>query len=256
MYFFSIGKIISLFINLLNYFNLFFSIRILVILFHCSISILVYFNVFFPGMWSLEIFCSTLCSQFPKFNVFFSIGKIIKLFNIYFGLIQCVFSVLEIPTVGHLECLEQSIQFNDYKLKTTKNESDVAQVIVHFTPLKIARNSRYRAWCESFSRTTQHIYINEENSCLGSERVHKIQYKLNHVYSPSFPLLHDSSIPSVGTNGCDNSKKMKLSHDQNHQKLSFADSGHISAYHCTDNHIKAMTLLTYHIRPHSRIESG
>lgn len=42
---------------------------------------------------------------------------------------------------------------------------------------------------ERFSPSTQHLLLNDANTCLGSLSVYRIQYKLNLLSEELFPLL-------------------------------------------------------------------
>ncbi|OAD56644.1 Ribonuclease Z, mitochondrial, partial [Eufriesea mexicana] len=44
-------------------------------------------------------------------------------------------------------------------------------------------------WLNAFGSNTQHIILNDENTCMGSEAVYKNQYLLNMLHSELFPLL-------------------------------------------------------------------
>lgn len=50
---------------------------------------------------------------------------------------------------------------------------------------------------ENFSASTQHMILNELNSCMGSQAVHRIQYKLNLLSEDFFPLLGDKGTEIV-----------------------------------------------------------
>lgn len=47
-----------------------------------------------------------------------------------------------------------------------------------------------------FPSETYHLLLNNENKCLGSTAIHRIQYKLNMLDENIFPLLKDNGIPS------------------------------------------------------------
>lgn len=42
---------------------------------------------------------------------------------------------------------------------------------------------------DDFPATTQHLMLNEMNTCMGSESVYRTQYKLNLLSEEIFPLL-------------------------------------------------------------------
>jgi len=47
-----------------------------------------------------------------------------------------------------------------------------------------------------FPSETYHLLLNNENKCLGSTAIHRIQYKLNMLDENIYPLLKDNGIPS------------------------------------------------------------
>lgn len=47
-----------------------------------------------------------------------------------------------------------------------------------------------------FPPETYHLLLNNENKCLGSTAIHRIQYKLNMLDDTIYPLLKDKGIPS------------------------------------------------------------
>lgn len=48
-----------------------------------------------------------------------------------------------------------------------------------------------------FPSETYHLLLNNENKCLGSTAIHRIQYKLNMLDEHIYPLLEDKGIPSM-----------------------------------------------------------
>lgn len=73
-------------------------------------------------------------------------------------------------------------------------------VIQNFTTHPILRYvspRRYRAFMANFGPNTRHLILNDQNSCLGSEAVHRTQHKLHLLDPDIFPLLRDVSIPPV-----------------------------------------------------------
>lgn len=57
--------------------------------------------------------------------------------------------------------------------------------------------SRYRAFMAMFGPLPRHLVLNSQNSCLGSEAVHRTQHKLHLLDPDIFPLLRDVSVPAV-----------------------------------------------------------
>lgn len=56
---------------------------------------------------------------------------------------------------------------------------------------------RYQSWMNLFPSTTYHLILNDENKCLGSTAIHRIQYKLHLLDEQIYPLLKDKGIPSM-----------------------------------------------------------
>ncbi|XP_015588985.1 ribonuclease Z, mitochondrial [Cephus cinctus] len=104
---------------------------------------------------------------------------------------QCpgpVFIVIECPTVDYLDSLTNNETFKNYQA-TASEEDNIAYCVVHFTPEEVLKNPRYKEWINKFSQKTQHIIINEENECIGSEAVHRIQHKLHLLHPEIFPFF-------------------------------------------------------------------
>ncbi|RXG61372.1 Ribonuclease Z, mitochondrial [Armadillidium vulgare] len=139
--------------------------------------------------------------------------------------------------------------FKHQKLKGCRVE-DVAEVVVHFTPLEIVEEPEYQEWVRNFGSATSHIYINERNSCMGSESVHKIQYKLNHLYPPSFPILKDIRF-IVNNNEYEEPsslfKKRKVEPEEQVETEKYILNN-------MSDQFLSFTCLTYHIRPLNRFD--
>lgn len=50
---------------------------------------------------------------------------------------------------------------------------------------------RYIEWMNKFESNTRHIVVNEKNECMGTEAIHRHQYKLHMLHSEIFPLLNE-----------------------------------------------------------------
>lgn len=48
-----------------------------------------------------------------------------------------------------------------------------------------------------FGPKTRHLVLNSQNTCLGSEAVHRTQHKLHLLDADVFPLLRDVSVPAT-----------------------------------------------------------
>lgn len=125
-------------------------------------------------------------------------------------------------------------------------------MVVHFTPQEVVANPRYQEWMARFSPSTSHVIINDANSCMGSEAVHRIQYKLNLLNDNLFPLLGDNGIPkkeacSEGNTEESNNGDCKKTSATNKDTLQTQISG-------VGPTVQAATLLNYHIRPRKKFD--
>lgn len=77
---------------------------------------------------------------------------------------------------------------------------DLASSVVHFTNSAIVENPKYKEWINRFPKDTKHLFINENNKCLGSVGVQRLQHKLNILHEEIFPLLPNSGIPEFPRN--------------------------------------------------------
>lgn len=59
-------------------------------------------------------------------------------------------------------------------------------------PLCLLHKCRYQKWIDRFSPSTNHLVLNDSNTCMGSSSVHRVQYKLNLLSEELFPLLGDT----------------------------------------------------------------
>ncbi|KOB75168.1 Ribonuclease Z-like protein [Operophtera brumata] len=55
----------------------------------------------------------------------------------------------------------------------------------------------YRNFMAMFGPNTQHLVLNSQNACLGSEAVHRTQHKLHLLDGDIFPMLRDASVPAI-----------------------------------------------------------
>ncbi|XP_017757933.1 PREDICTED: ribonuclease Z, mitochondrial isoform X2 [Eufriesea mexicana] len=97
------------------------------------------------------------------------------------------FIVVECPTREYLDSLVNDPTLLMYQRKELMKEDVFC--IFHFTPEKVFTEQRYQDWLNAFGSNTQHIILNDENTCMGSEAVYKNQYLLNMLHSELFPLL-------------------------------------------------------------------
>ncbi|XP_043289632.1 ribonuclease Z, mitochondrial isoform X2 [Venturia canescens] len=103
------------------------------------------------------------------------------------------FIVLECPTENYLDSFESCDVFTNYHGSQSDPDNTVS-CIVHFTPENVLSNPRYQQWMDKFPADTKHIIINEENVCMGSEAVHRIQHKLHLLDQNIFPFLDQEGV--------------------------------------------------------------
>lgn len=102
---------------------------------------------------------------------------------------KTTFIVLECPTEEYLDSIINHPTFLKYQTESTKKENEVF-CIFHFTPEKIFTTQQYQDWIKKFSSKTEHVILNDENTCMGSEAVYKNQSLLNMLHPEIFPLLN------------------------------------------------------------------
>ncbi|KAG7303022.1 hypothetical protein JYU34_013030 [Plutella xylostella] len=105
-----------------------------------------------------------------------------------------VFIVLEVEDVSYLRASDFSAHFDN----GANPPENIPTVIVHLSAPHIVRDPEYRSFIANFGPSTQHLVVNEQNSCLGSEAVHRTQHKLHLLDPDIFPLLRDV-MPAVWT---------------------------------------------------------
>ncbi|KAF5288455.1 hypothetical protein FQR65_LT02107 [Abscondita terminalis] len=101
-----------------------------------------------------------------------------------------VFLVVDCPSEDYLDSFITRPEFKLHQQHASSDEM-FAYLVVHFTPSHIMCHPKYKSWMRDFKPSTQHLSINDANTCMGSESVHRIQYKLNMLYDHFFPLLGD-----------------------------------------------------------------
>lgn len=109
---------------------------------------------------------------------------------------------------------------------------------------------RYQEWIENFSPSTQHLVLNDANTCMGSVAVHRIQYQLNLLSSEIFPLLSDRGTATSIEKHC--VKKQKLDDDaKQHETEQMIDGLSVNSRPGSpdSNLIQPGTLCKFHLRP-------
>lgn len=98
-----------------------------------------------------------------------------------------VFIVIECPTEDYLDSLIMNPAFT--KHQETASKEDIASCVIHFTPENVLNDTRYKNWMNKFAKSTYHMIINKQNEGVGSEAIHRMQYKLHLLHPKLFPLL-------------------------------------------------------------------
>ncbi|XP_076637968.1 ribonuclease Z [Colletes latitarsis] len=102
---------------------------------------------------------------------------------------KLVFAVIECPGEKYLDSVVNHPAFSKYSVSNPEDGHILC--IFHFTPERIVNNKKYQDWINTFPHNTQHILLNNENYCMGSEAVYKNQYLLNLLHPEIFPLLKE-----------------------------------------------------------------
>ncbi|KAJ8979969.1 hypothetical protein NQ317_013717 [Molorchus minor] len=164
-----------------------------------------------------------------------------------------VFIVVDCPTEEYLDSLVNNDELKKHQV-FAKNDEDLACLVVHFTPAVIVRHPRYKKWIESFSPSTQHLMLNENNTCMGSEAVHKIQYKLNLLNKDLFPILGDQGTQVVyEASGVHINKKQRCDCKSESTTQNDLDMNNLSVKSRptspVEPYIFPNTFCNYHLRP-------
>ncbi|XP_059059090.1 ribonuclease Z, mitochondrial [Achroia grisella] len=180
-----------------------------------------------------------------------------------------VFIVLEVPDLSYLKESEFSAHFDN----GTNPPENIPRLVVHYTPPHVFNHSTYRSFMAMFGPTTRHLVLNTQNSCLGSEAVHRTQHKLHLLDSDIFPLLRDASLPAVWNShpplAKTNSPVQLKGLEELKNKIALAQFQNIINMegsckgdgHCGDNEeenkleiIAGRTLSVFHLRPKKTLD--
>lgn len=162
-----------------------------------------------------------------------------------------MFLVLECPSKDYLESLLQQRAFYRYQ---SGDSTENAAIVVHFTPAKIAKEPKYKEWIRRFPKSTKHLFVNEDNKCLGSVGIQRLQYKLNLLHPEIFPLLPDCGIPSYPRGNTKQSHKIikreEKSNKPDYSEMKETDFLDEVYYHCgEDPFIEAETMCRVYLKP-------
>ncbi|XP_033321484.2 ribonuclease Z [Megalopta genalis] len=102
--------------------------------------------------------------------------------------------VVECPDEDYLESIINNTKFLKYHQTASDEENQKIFYLFHFTPEDIFNHPEYQAWLQKFPSSTQHVILNNENNCMGSEAVYKQQYLMNKIHPELFPLLSEDSL--------------------------------------------------------------
>ncbi|KPJ08310.1 Zinc phosphodiesterase ELAC protein 2 [Papilio machaon] len=167
--------------------------------------------------------------------------------------------LLEVPDISYLTMDDFSSHY-DNGVNPMEN---IPAVVVHFTPPHVFRHPIYRMFISKFGPTTHHLVLNEDNTCLGSEAVHRTQHRLHVLDADVFPLLRDASIPAmwksqpptegtVGKANCLEELKNRIAFAQFQNIIRMEETNKDSTSECPEtkyNFITARTLTMFHLRP-------
>ena len=124
--------------------------------------------------------------------------------------------MVDCPREDLLESLINNPIFEKYQSGTAASKDMIAVCIVHFTPENILNDQRYKKWMEKFGWTTQHMIVNESNTCLGTEAVHKVQHQLHLLHDTIFPFLDQSHIKIESPKSYSNSRDAEENSSSEH----------------------------------------
>ncbi|XP_048520039.1 ribonuclease Z, mitochondrial isoform X2 [Dendroctonus ponderosae] len=164
-----------------------------------------------------------------------------------------IFLVVDCPSADYLESLASNPRMKKHQ-KFAQFDDDAACLVVHFTPKDVMELPLYKRWMEDFTPSTQHIQVNDSNSCMGSTAVHRIQYKLNLLSPDFFPLLGDRGTPSLCETFGNHQNKKQKSEDINFANLNLDIA---PANNCkTVNENRSIgSLSSYYLRPKKGFDS-
>ncbi|XP_058791636.1 ribonuclease Z, mitochondrial [Phymastichus coffea] len=133
-----------------------------------------------------------------------------------------LFIVMECPNEDWIDVIVNNPIFLNYQKNTAENKEKIASYIVHFTPAAILNDPRYKEWMHKFGESTEHLIINEESKCNGSESIHKMQHQLHLINGEIFPFFENKTYFSelnnveneiqVEENQLGNENKLKIRH--------------------------------------------
>ncbi|XP_022916728.1 ribonuclease Z, mitochondrial isoform X2 [Onthophagus taurus] len=168
-----------------------------------------------------------------------------------------IFIVIDCPSEEYLDSLLENMKLKRHQ-KYAECTNDCAHLVVHFTPNSVVCHPKYQAWMEDFPPSTQHLILNEKNTCMGSIAVHRIQYKLNLLSRTMFPILGDKGTQVLNeeklkTESIDSLPSSEQSESQI-EKLSFMSTSKSVLTTFSDDWIQPNTLCSFHLRPRKGLD--
>ncbi|CAG9773790.1 unnamed protein product [Ceutorhynchus assimilis] len=160
-----------------------------------------------------------------------------------------IFIVVDCPSPEHLESLVNNPELKKHQ-KYATSDGDVACLVIHFTTKEIMLLPEYKEWMDNFPLSTEHIPVNELNSCMGSIAVHRIQHKLNMLSSDFFPLLHEKGTPFLDED-IDNHQSKKQKFDKEEMDKIKTDCA--ALLKISSRHVGGLS--SYHLRPRKGFDS-
>ncbi|XP_030751633.1 ribonuclease Z, mitochondrial isoform X3 [Sitophilus oryzae] len=159
-----------------------------------------------------------------------------------------VFLVVDCPSEKYLECLITNTEIRKHQ-KFAEKDTDVACLVVHFTPSEVTRLPQYQKWIEDFIPSTHHIFINEDNTCMGSIAVHRIQHKLNLLSPNFFPLLNNHESSHIENLQHISNKKLKCD-SVNEDNINRVSNDNMVDNNSSRHSIRKFgALYSFHLRP-------
>ncbi|KAG5890173.1 hypothetical protein JTB14_014340 [Gonioctena quinquepunctata] len=173
------------------------------------------------------------------------------------------FIVVDCPSEEYLDSLIGSKAFIKHQ-RSCNCDEEAANVVVHFTPRAVVNHPRYKQWIDEFLPSTQHIMLNEYNRCMGSQAVHRIQYKLNLLSNEIFPLLGDDGTEKIEEIPDANAKKKQKCEDSIESAVSkTCNQNYLNLENLSvksrpttpsEPYIFPNTFFTYHLRPRKGLD--
>lgn len=73
------------------------------------------------------------------------------------------FLVIDIPSLGYLKSLQKNEKFKEYVKSNAEDGAARSDLILHFAPVAVVESTEYKAFLAAFSKSTNHLVLNELN---------------------------------------------------------------------------------------------